>query len=566
MFGSWSLKIKLLVLGVVGITVLVTAQAVVNYHRMWDLAIDQSVDKTRSVVLMAEAAREEMGNKWDSGLITPEMLREWADAGELDKVVAAVPVVTAWKMVEAKAEAGGFSLKVPKNQPRNPDNEPDAREREVLAKFEKEGLEEFSFVDRDLNAVRYFRPIRLTQECLMCHGDPATSAGIWGNTAGLDPTGTRMENWKAGEVHGAFEIIQSLDATQAMIRATMWRNLLISAVLGLLGMGLFAWTINSAVTRPIFRVISRLRNNAEQVSVFSGQVADSGTNLANSASTQAASLQEISASLTEITRLTTTNADKADGVNESVHQVQNAASDGKAAMGRMAEAIEKIRKGAEQSASIVGSIDAIAFQTNLLALNAAVEAARAGDAGKGFAVVAEEVRNLAKQSADAASDTTRILAESGESSQQGVVIAREVEKCLERIAACVDDMEAMVRDVSTASTEQARGVTEINAAVSDMDHVTQGNAASAEESAAGAEELAAQAVELNGLVGELVVVVAGRSPDRPVASGPPTGHAGKPSGGASAGHGKGAKPLPKRTAGPRKAQEVLRLEEEEILI
>ncbi|MGD9547129.1 MAG: methyl-accepting chemotaxis protein [Candidatus Krumholzibacteriia bacterium] len=543
-----------------------SAQAVVNYNRMWDLAVGQSVDKTRSVVLMAEAAREEMGNKWDSGLITPGMLREWADAGELDKVVAAVPVITAWKMVEAKAEAGGFSLKVPKNQPRNPDNEPDSREREILAIFENEGLEEYSFVDHDQNAVRYFRPIRLTRECLLCHGDPATSEEIWGNTAGLDPTGTRMENWHEGEVHGAFEIIQSLDATQAMIRATMWRNLLISAVLGLLGMGLFAWTITSAVTRPIFRVISRLRNNAEQVSVFSGQVADSGTNLANSASTQAASLEEISASLTEITRLTTANADKADGVNESVHHVQNAASDGKAAMGRMAEAIEKIRKGAEQSTSIVGSIDAIAFQTNLLALNAAVEAARAGDAGKGFAVVAEEVRNLARRSADAASDTTRILAESGESSQQGVVIAGEVEKCLERIAACVDDMEAMVRDVSHASMEQARGVTEINAAVTDMDHVTQGNAASAEESAAGAEELAAQAVELNGLVGELVVVVAGRSPGRPASSGPATGHGGKPGGGASAGRGKGSKPLPNRTAGPRKAQEVLRLEEEEILI
>jgi methyl-accepting chemotaxis protein len=56
--------------------------------------------------------------------------------------------------------------------------------------------------------VRYFRPIRLTDECLLCHGDPQTSKANWGNDKGLDPTGVRMEGWKVGEVHGAFEIVQ----------------------------------------------------------------------------------------------------------------------------------------------------------------------------------------------------------------------------------------------------------------------------------------------------------------------------------------------------------------------
>jgi methyl-accepting chemotaxis protein len=476
---------------------------------------NQYVEKARAVVLTTESTREEMGKKWDQGILTAEGLREWADDGDIEKVLAGVPVVTAWRAAMARAEEGGYEFRVPKFDPRNPKNEPDPLEARVIRMLEEQGLAEHYEIDESMNAVRYFRPIRLTQECMLCHGDPATSQALWGNDQGLDPTGAKMENWQVGEVHGAFEVVQSLDAADAQIAASIYQaGGVIGALIVVGGIVFFIFSNRgiNGLYRPIRQIAGALNEGADQVSDASQQVAASSQSLAASASEQASSLEETSAALEEMAAITRTNAENSTKANDLTRQAQQAADDGSVVVNELNQAMQGISDASQQINKIIKVIEEIAFQTNLLALNAAVEAARAGEHGKGFAVVADEVRSLAQRAAGAANEIAELITNSTERSAEGVKIADNVSNSLGGILENVRSVSDLIDGIATASSEQSQGVDQINSAVSQMDGNTQRNASTAEESASASEQLSAQAVSVKDMVVQLLGLVgAGKS-------------------------------------------------------
>jgi methyl-accepting chemotaxis protein len=279
-----------------------------------------------------------------------------------------------------------------------------------------------------------------------------------------------------------------------------------------IGLGaLLGFLVLWKVKRTLSGVIDGLSKGSEQVSSSASQVASSGQNLASGASEQASTLEEISSSLEEMSSITRQNATNARQANTMAADARSATEKGMTSMSRMSQAISVIRQSSDETAKIVKTIDEIAFQTNLLALNAAVEAARAGEAGKGFAVVAEEVRNLARRSADAAKNTASLIGDSQKNAENGVATVKETEDILKKVAEHMQKMAQLVAEVSAASEEQSKGVDQINVAVSQLENVTQSNAATAEESASAGEELEAQSRELTQYVGSLLEVVHGSS-------------------------------------------------------
>ncbi len=512
---KWDLRKKILVIAALQLLVVVGVLFGFYYVDAKDSVRSQYVEKARSVILTTEATREEMGKKWQLGIFSAEQMSEWAETGAMDKVLAAVPVVTAWEAAMAKADEGGYEFRVPKFSPRNPKNEPDELESRVLRMFEEEGVEEYSEVDESMNAIRYFRPIKLTQECMLCHGDPATSVALWDNDKGLDPTGVRMENWKVGEVHGAFEVVQSLDAADAAIAASLGKAAGLVGVLLLAGSGVFFYLLTRSVIKPINRIIGGLNDGADQVNDAAAQVSSSSQELAAGASEQASSLEETSSALEEMAAMTRTSAENAKEANELTNQARSAAETGDQTMGQLNGAMTAINEASGKISKIIKVIEEIAFQTNLLALNAAVEAARAGEHGKGFAVVADEVRNLAQRAAEAARETTGLIEDSVNKAKDGTDISSNVGQALGAIVGDVSKVADLVNGIARASQEQAQGVDQVNSAVSQMDGVTQQNAAGAEESASAAEQLSAQAAVVKSAVGDLAFLVTGRQGDLP---------------------------------------------------
>ena len=264
-----------------------------------------------------------------------------------------------------------------------------------------------------------------------------------------------------------------------------------------------------SITKPLNTIVEGLAQGAKLVSSTAGELSLASQQMAEGSSEQAASLEETSASLEQLSSMTKNNAKTARQVDAMARDQLAWAQKGREAMQRMTETMSLIKGSSDETAKVVKTIDDIAFQTNLLALNAAIEAARAGEAGKGFAVVADEVRNLARQSAEAAHDTSSRIIESQKNAEQGVEVSSEVERILNEIVSSVGDEAQLISEVSAGNDEQSRGIEHVNVAVSQMDKITQSNAAGAEETASSCEELNALATELDGMVNAMVIMLKG---------------------------------------------------------
>ena len=248
--------------------------------------------------------------------------------------------------------------------------------------------------------------------------------------------------------------------------------------------------------------LSNIKESGSQIAIGSDQVAHASQALAQGSTEQASALEQVTASMDEVTQRTKNNATEAGEANTLVNNIKEKAAEGNGQMKSMIEAMDSINESSETISKIIKTIDDISFNTSILALNAAVEAARAGEAGKGFAVVAEEVRNLAAKSASAAGETAEIIEDSIHKVANGTKIAEETAKSLDEIVKSIDEIVGLISNIAVSSNDQSTAIFQIDQAISQVSTVVQTNAATSEQCAAASEELSNQAVTLKNLISQ----------------------------------------------------------------
>lgn len=172
----------------------------------------------------------------------------------------------------------------------------------------------------------------------------------------------------------------------------------------------------------------------------------------------ASATEEMSATIGEIAG----NTDKARSVSEEAVSRSDSTSK---KMGELGLSAEKIGKVTE-------TITEISEQTNLLALNATIEAARAGEAGKGFAVVANEIKDLAKQTADATVDIKNQIENMQKTTQSTVEdmgaisnVINEISQVVNSIATAVEQQSSVTTEISGNVAQVSEGIGEVNESV-----------------------------------------------------------------------------------------------------
>ncbi len=469
------------------------------------------------------------------------------------KALKQVPVVAAWSVAREYAESHGMKFTTPSLTPRNPANTPDEFEAKALHAFESDSSLTEYYARAVVNGgevMRYAQPVRLTEDCLLCHGDPAGEKSFFGYS---------KEGMKAGDLKGAFVVTAPLDALNEAASSNSVALVLINLGMLLAAMAALYLVVRSFVVKPIKDVVDRVKDIAQgegdltqrvhlesgdetgelakwfnifmeklqstiskvgvatrSLSSSSEQLSDVSHQMSSNAEETSVQSSVVAAAAEQVTQNLQTVATATEEMTASIKEIAKNASDA----ARIATAAVKttdttnatiagLGQHSAEIGQVVKLITSIAQQTNLLALNATIEAARAGDAGKGFAVVASEVKNLAEETAKATEEISRKIETIQQDSRGAVeaiaeigVIIGQVNDISNTIASAVEEQTATTNEIARNVSEAAQGSRGVAENITAVATAAKGTTEGASNTQAAAGELSGMAQELARLVGQ----------------------------------------------------------------
>jgi len=237
----------------------------------------------------------------------------------------------------------------------------------------------------------------------------------------------------------------------------------------------------------ILGISKEMAQGTESMASTSESVAAAAEEMSSNMSSVAAAIEESS---TNISMVSAAAEEMTSTINEIAQSTEKTRSSSQQAVTRTkvaSENIEKLNTSARDIGNVVDTISDISDQTNLLALNATIEAARAGEAGKGFAVVANEIKDLARQTAEATLE-----------------IKEKIENIQDSTKVTITEIEAVTKEINSVN-EMIDGVA---AAVEEQSVTTQEIASNVGQAAQGIQEVTGNVAQSSSVAGEIASDIA----------------------------------------------------------
>lgn len=266
--------------------------------------------------------------------------------------------------------------------------------------------------------------------------------------------------------------------------------------------------------QQIAGMIGRVVIQGETVAETARQLSETATRLGGVATDASRESDDAAAAASQVSANVSAVAAATEQMNAAIQEIARASSDasrvaleGVTEAGEIRVIVTQLSTSSQLIGDVLKAITSIAEQTNLLALNATIEAARAGELGKGFAVVAGEVKELARQSAEATeSISARVSGIQNDASATADALGR-ITDIIERInesqttiASAVEEQSATTADMSRSVHEVASGAQTIASNIDSVAGHAQGVLQGSESSLDAARRMSTTASEMHELL------------------------------------------------------------------